>query len=60
MFELLFVIAVILAVGVKESSRFNNLFTCVNLLVVIYIIITGAFKADVDNWRIDPHKVGTM
>ncbi|XP_045162286.2 cationic amino acid transporter 2-like isoform X2 [Mercenaria mercenaria] len=50
-------LTVILAVGVKESSRFNNLFTAVNLLVVTYIVICGAFKADVNNWEVDPEKV---
>lgn len=50
-------ISVILAVGVKESSRFNNLFTAVNLLVVSYIVICGAFKADSHNWHISPEEV---
>ncbi|XP_045162290.2 high affinity cationic amino acid transporter 1-like isoform X2 [Mercenaria mercenaria] len=50
-------LSLILAVGVKESSRFNNLFTAVNLLVVTYIVICGAFKADVHNWHINPDKV---
>ncbi|XP_045162288.2 cationic amino acid transporter 2-like isoform X2 [Mercenaria mercenaria] len=50
-------LTVILAVGVKESSRFNNLFTAVNLLVVTYIVICGAFKADVHNWEVDPKTV---
>lgn len=50
-------LALILAVGVKESSRFNNLFTGVNLLVVTYIVICGSFKADADNWKIDPNQV---
>lgn len=49
---------VILAVGVKESSRFNNLFTMVNLLVVAYIVICGVFKADPHNWNINPNEVG--
>ncbi|XP_060564997.1 cationic amino acid transporter 2-like isoform X2 [Ruditapes philippinarum] len=50
-------LSMILAVGVKESSRFNNLFTAVNLLVVTYIVVCGAFKADVDNWHINPDEV---
>ncbi|KAK3600261.1 hypothetical protein CHS0354_039728 [Potamilus streckersoni] len=50
-------LTVILAVGVKESSRFNNLFTGVNLLVVTYIVICGAFKADPHNWNIKPSEV---
>ena len=49
--------SVILAVGVKESSRFNNLFTGVNLLVVTYIVICGAFKSDPHNWNLKPDEV---
>ena len=48
-------IAVILAVGVKESTLFNNLFTGLNLLVVLYAVICGAFKADGSNWALSPH-----
>ncbi|KAL3862749.1 hypothetical protein ACJMK2_008699 [Sinanodonta woodiana] len=47
----------ILAAGAKESSRVNNLFTGVNLLVVTYIVICGAFKADPHNWNINPSEV---
>ena len=52
--------SVILAVGVKESSRFNNLFTGVNLLVVTYIVICGVFKSETHNWNIDPEEVILM
>ena len=51
---------VILAVGVKESSRFNNLFTGVNLLVVTYIVICGSFKSESHNWNINPDEVLAM
>ena len=34
----------LLAIGVKESTRFNNVFTVANLVVVVYVIITGSFK----------------
>ncbi|KAL4221320.1 High affinity cationic amino acid transporter 1 [Mactra antiquata] len=53
-------LTLILAVGVKESSRFNNLFTGVNLIVVTYIIICGAFKAEPHNWNIDPSEVADV
>lgn len=53
-------LSVILAVGVKESSRFNNIFTGVNLLVVSYIVICGLFKADTHNWNIDPSQVAEV
>lgn len=43
---------VMLAVGVKESTRFNSVFTGLNLLVVCFVVIAGSFKADLDNWRL--------
>ncbi|XP_076670973.1 cationic amino acid transporter 2 isoform X2 [Andrena cerasifolii] len=43
-----------LAFGAKESSVANNFFTLVNLLVVIFVIIAGSFKADVTNWKTKP------
>ncbi|XP_069115575.1 LOW QUALITY PROTEIN: high affinity cationic amino acid transporter 1-like [Argopecten irradians] len=50
-------LAVILAVGVKESSTFNNIFTGVNLLVVTYVIICGFFKVDIHNWQLKPSEL---
>lgn len=47
--------SVVLAVGVKESTTFNNIFTGLNLLVVVYSVICGAFKADTKNWDLSPH-----
>ncbi len=35
------VLTFILAVGVKESTRFNNVFTCLNLCVVIFVTFAG-------------------
>lgn len=49
--------AVMLAVGVKESTRFNSVFTGLNLLVVCFVVIAGSFKADLDNWRIDENDI---
>ena len=53
----LVLILVILAVGVKESSRFNNVFTGLNMLVIAYCIICGLFKADFKNWSIPASQV---
>ncbi|KAH9384504.1 hypothetical protein HPB48_026512 [Haemaphysalis longicornis] len=50
-------LAVMLAIGVKESTRFNNIFTGLNLLVVVYVVIAGSFKADITNWRLKPQDV---
>lgn len=33
-----------IAVGAKESTRLNNVFTILNLAVVLFVIIAGLFK----------------
>uniref|UniRef100_A0A131YKQ5 Amino acid transmembrane transport n=1 Tax=Rhipicephalus appendiculatus TaxID=34631 RepID=A0A131YKQ5_RHIAP len=50
-------LALMLAIGVKESTRFNNFFTGLNLLVVIYVVIAGSFKADIANWQLKPKDI---
>ncbi|CAG0888553.1 unnamed protein product, partial [Cyprideis torosa] len=56
-FGITFALAILLSVGVKESTRFNGIFTCLNLLVICFVLICGAFKADLDNWKIDPNNL---
>ncbi|XP_077298710.1 high affinity cationic amino acid transporter 1-like [Arctopsyche grandis] len=51
-FGLAFLIGIALAFGMKESSIINNIFTVLNLAVVIFVIAAGAFAADIDNWYI--------
>lgn len=43
-----------LAFGAKESSVANNCFTLINLLVVLFVVIAGSFKADTKNWKTQP------
>ncbi|XP_063410762.1 cationic amino acid transporter 2-like [Mytilus trossulus] len=57
-FGITLLLTCILAIGVKESSTFNNIFTGVNLLVVIYVIVCGAFKADTHNWSLTRNEIG--
>lgn len=45
-------LSVVLAFGVKESMSLNNLFTSVNMAVVLFVIVAGSFKADIKNWQI--------
>ncbi|XP_066155957.1 cationic amino acid transporter 2 isoform X2 [Euwallacea fornicatus] len=45
------VFAVALAFGAKESSLVNNVFTCVNIAIVLLVIISGIFKCDPNNWN---------
>ncbi|XP_060803205.1 cationic amino acid transporter 2 [Amyelois transitella] len=56
-FTVIMAFSVALALGVKESTKFNNICTGVNLCVVLFVIISGSFKADTRNWRIPPSEV---
>lgn len=51
------VLTVLLAVGVQESTKFNNLFTALNVVTIITVLIGGAFRADVSNWRISGDEI---
>ena len=50
-------ISVILCIGAKESTKFNSVFTLLNILVVIFVIICGSLKADFQNWNISLEQV---
>lgn len=51
-FGITFVLTIMLAVGVKESTRFNSVFTVLNLGVVIFVVVAGSFHLNWDNWNI--------
>ncbi|KAK7073297.1 High affinity cationic amino acid transporter 1 [Halocaridina rubra] len=51
-FGLCFFISALLAIGIKESSTMNNIFTGLNIIVIIYVIIAAATQADVANWQL--------
>ncbi|CAG9864859.1 unnamed protein product [Phyllotreta striolata] len=48
------VLAIALAFGLKESSLANNIFTTLNIGVVLFVIIAGSIKADPANWNYKP------
>lgn len=52
-FALVMLITALLAVGVSESTKFNNVFTALNLLTIIIVVVSGSLKSDPANWRID-------
>ncbi|XP_047110781.1 cationic amino acid transporter 2 [Schistocerca piceifrons] len=49
---MILVLTGILSTGVKESTLFNNVFTGINITVILIVIISGAIKADPNNWKI--------
>ena len=48
---------VLLVIGIKESAVLNNVFTFVNLAVIIIVILVGLTKINGHNWRITPDEV---
>lgn len=42
---------VLTCVGVKESARFTLIITCLNISIILFIIVCGAFYVDTDNWK---------
>lgn len=35
----------------------NKVFTCINVLVLLFMVISGLVKGTLKNWQIDPEEV---
>lgn len=49
---LLIVLTLVLCQGVRESSIVNGIMTMMNIMIVMLVIISGAFEVDVSNWTL--------
>ncbi|XP_018611024.1 high affinity cationic amino acid transporter 1 isoform X1 [Scleropages formosus] len=59
MFAVLIILTLtgLLAFGVKESAMVNKVFTCINVLVLLFMVVSGLVKGTLKNWNLDPSNI---
>jgi cationic amino acid transporter 1 len=56
-FAIVFGLTVMLAIGVRESTRFHAVFTVLNMVVVVYLLVVGGIHSDITNWNLNATEV---
>ncbi|XP_073673393.1 high affinity cationic amino acid transporter 1b [Garra rufa] len=54
---IILILTALLAFGVKESAMVNKVFTCVNVLVLMFVVVSGLIKGTLKNWSLDPNEI---
>uniref|UniRef100_A0A8C1MRQ4 Solute carrier family 7 member 1 n=1 Tax=Cyprinus carpio TaxID=7962 RepID=A0A8C1MRQ4_CYPCA len=54
---IILILTALLAFGVKESAMVNKVFTCINVLVLMFVVVSGLIKGTLDNWNLDPKEI---
>ncbi|XP_057695693.1 high affinity cationic amino acid transporter 1-like isoform X1 [Corythoichthys intestinalis] len=54
---LVIILTSLLCLGVKESVLVGKVFTSINVLVLIFVMVGGIIKGDTKNWSINPDDV---
>uniref|UniRef100_A0A3Q0S6A1 Solute carrier family 7 member 1a n=1 Tax=Amphilophus citrinellus TaxID=61819 RepID=A0A3Q0S6A1_AMPCI len=54
---IIIILTSLLAFGVKESAIVNKVFTCINILVLLFMVISGFVKGTIKNWQLDPQEI---
>ncbi|XP_039248505.2 high affinity cationic amino acid transporter 1-like isoform X1 [Styela clava] len=49
-FVVIIILTVILCCGVKESATFSKIFTGVNIVVILFVIVAGGIKSNINYW----------
>ncbi|XP_038618002.1 high affinity cationic amino acid transporter 1 [Tachyglossus aculeatus] len=49
---IILVLTGLLTFGVKESAMVNKVFTCVNVLVLCFVMVSGFVKGSIRNWQL--------
>ncbi|MGE0821354.1 MAG: amino acid permease [Candidatus Binatia bacterium] len=44
-------VTVVLVIGIRESARFNAAMVIVKVMIVLFVIVVGAFYVNPENWR---------